>query len=115
MESIVISVLGQAAYAVLAFFVGYFWRRSKKNREQQEIMGSSMRAVLKYDLREIYDRAEKLGYVSYADGELAEELYTSYAGWGGNGQGTAMIQHIRHMRRVRSYEEATGEDKHPDT
>lgn len=100
MDAFVAPIVSQAAYALVAFITGYLWNKSRSLAKHQSANDSGMRALLKAELKRIHTRAMCNGYITYEDGELAEEVYSAYHMLGGNGQGTAMIKQIRETRVV---------------
>lgn len=100
MDAFIAPIVIQAAYALIAFITGFLWNKSRSLAKRQNANDSGMRALLKVELKRIHTKAMCNGYITYEDGELAEEVYSAYHMLGGNGQGTAMIKQIRETKVV---------------
>lgn len=98
MEETIINLAMQGTYAVLAFFFGYLWNKSRGLAEKQKSIDKGIRVLLKVQLKKIHQDSTGRGYVTYEEQSLAEEIYLAYHGLGGNGQGTALVKAIREMR-----------------
>ena len=97
MEQTITSLILNALPTVVGVIIGYLWNKARGLSQKQQAMEKSIRAILKIELRRIYDCGMAHGYLSYEDEQIAEEIYDSYHTLGGNGQGTTMIEAIRKM------------------
>lgn len=97
MENAFTSLILNALPTVAGVIIGYLWNKARGLSQKQQAMEKSIRAILKIELRRIYDLGTTNGYLSYEDEQIAEEIYDSYHTLGGNGQGTTMIEAIRKM------------------
>lgn len=93
----VITIVPEAIYGFGTFLIGFFWRKSQDNAKHYRALEKGVEAILLLELRRIHERGTGQKWLSYADKASAEQIYASYHGLGGNGQGTAILNDIRKL------------------
>lgn len=71
--------------------------RIKKEKASQLAIMNGMRSLLKYSIKNEYQRCSDQGYCSIADRENLEDMYDAYKQLGGNGTITGLMEKIRLM------------------
>lgn len=95
MNNELIALILQAVYSLGAFAVGYWWQKHRSISARYENIEKGVQSLLKVQIRQIHEKGQRQQWLSYADKASAEDLYKSYHGLDGNGQGTSMLEDIR--------------------
>lgn len=91
----VISIVPEAIYGLGTFFIGLWWQKRRDSTRHYTALENGVKAILLLELRRIHERGARQKWLSYADHASAENIYLSYTGLNGNGQGTSMMHDIR--------------------
>lgn len=80
--------------SVFAIMYKRLTKKVKQNKTEQDAIKSGIRALLKNEIKEQYERWNEMGYCPIDGRENIRDMYDAYHGLGGNGTVTNLIDKL---------------------